>query len=690
MAHSLLISMGDIAALAGVQRPVISTWRRRHPDFPAPVSGGKDRALFDSGEVCEWLVATERADRRKIEPDLHLYGLTQLHVPLSAHDLVAALTALVALRALDDEPLVDGRPDLEGLADRAAEADPADLMLTSEIAGLPDELSWLAGTADDLVEAAWECRRAFERIMNSRARLGAADLGASMVDSQVATLMAGLAGAADQARQHAAVVVADPAAGPGDLLTEVIGAIGEHAAPVVVAAEPDRYLARLSRRRLAAFGVPLADQYVSVADGFGDDGPDPDVIVTQLPYQPSETRSPADLLTRVDEIGLRLADDRSAAVLGPASVLTDPLDPANDRERVRLLAGGAVEAIISLPGGVVPFRPGYQTAIWVLTQAHRSRLRGRVLLADLSNRPLSPEVVDGVVADVVTWRRGGYRAGAHSLRYCAVAEVGRLVTRSGPLTARPAPTERELVTVVPATVTRVNELERALGQLADPATAREAIRTGVARAGDSRPDTASIGALARAGRLSVISGTRLAAEHVTTEGHHHVWGAAEVTGRARIGGRTVDRAVLAEHYPRAVFTEPGDVLVTTTPDKAVRFDGAGFGVVEFGARALRVPESERRRLPPRVLAALLAANCHDGRRAAGAVRASRRLADWQVPLLDPDTADRFDRLLAAMDQRRSLAHDELDALDELVWITAAGLTDGTLTLQPEQERHATP
>ena len=58
----------------------------------------------------------------------------------------------------------------------------------------------------------------------------------------------------------------------------------------------------------------------------------------------------------------------------------------------------------------------------------------------------------------------------------------------------------------------------------------------------------------------------------------------------------------------------------------------------------------------------------------------------KVPLLDPDTAGRFDRLLAAMDRRGSLAHDELDALAELTRITAAGLTDGTLTLHVESGR----
>ena len=67
-----------------------------------------------------------------------------------------------------------------------------------------------------------------------------------------------------------------------------------------------------------------------------------------------------------------------------------------------------VEAIIRLPGGLIPFRPGYETALWVLTQARDSRWRGRVLLADVSDRQLTHEVISDLVEDVITWRRDGY------------------------------------------------------------------------------------------------------------------------------------------------------------------------------------------------------------------------------------------------------------------------------------------
>lgn len=51
------------------------------------------------------------------------------------------------------------------------------------------------------------------------------------------------------------------------------------------------------------------------------------------------------------------------------------------------------------------YRPGYETALWVLTQARGSRWSGRLLLADVSDQPLTANVVRDLAEDVVTWRR---------------------------------------------------------------------------------------------------------------------------------------------------------------------------------------------------------------------------------------------------------------------------------------------
>ena len=45
-------------------------------------------------------------------------------------------------------------------------------MLLTEIRSIPPTAGWLIGLVDDLVEASWSCREAFERVMAVRHRFG--------------------------------------------------------------------------------------------------------------------------------------------------------------------------------------------------------------------------------------------------------------------------------------------------------------------------------------------------------------------------------------------------------------------------------------------------------------------------------------------------------------------------------------
>ncbi len=378
-AAQLTMSMAEIAELADVRRPVVTTWRRRHPDFPAPVDGDALGLLFDAREVANWLIATGRDKYGRIEADLNLHTLAGLGALLPAKDLIALLTALVCLRYLDDdEPLADGTDDIHGaVLNRAEQRDPGDEFLMSEVDLLAPDMGWLVSAVDDLVEAAWGCEAAFERIMRARSQFKAADLYARTVAPELARLIAELSGAAERAARSGTIVVTDLAAGPGDLLAAVADVVGPDYQPMFTVAEADPYLARLVRRRLCVHGVPWVDMDVQICDNLTDESGDPDVIVTQIPYRPGEIRSPEQVLDRVGDVSVRLAPGSSAVVLGPGDVLVGELPPYSSAERARaeLLKGGMVEAIIRLPGGLVPFRPGYQAALWVLTSAHESPWR---------------------------------------------------------------------------------------------------------------------------------------------------------------------------------------------------------------------------------------------------------------------------------------------------------------------------
>lgn len=54
------VTAADIARIAGVGRAAVSNWRRRHPDFPAPVGGPTNSPTFALSDVEAWLSANGR------------------------------------------------------------------------------------------------------------------------------------------------------------------------------------------------------------------------------------------------------------------------------------------------------------------------------------------------------------------------------------------------------------------------------------------------------------------------------------------------------------------------------------------------------------------------------------------------------------------------------------------------------
>jgi len=675
----LLMSMTEIAELAGVQRPVVTTWRRRYRDFPAPVGGDAMGPLFDSRQVTDWLIATGRDRDGRIETDLRLHTLAGLGAGMAPRDLVAVATALICLQALDDEPLAAASADLrDDLMRRAVRLDPHDTCLLSEIALLSADPGWLAAAVDELVEAAWGCQGAIERFMSAGQRFKIGDLYTRTVTPRLARLVSELSGAPERARRRT-ISVRDSAAGPGDLLVAVADVIGPDYQAVFWAVEADAYLARLARRRLSVHGVAWDDLQVAIGPELPQEWGDPDVIVTQIAYVPGESRSPEEVMDRLDEISLRLAPGCTAVVLGPADVLAGQLRAYSQAERTRakVLSSGMVEAIIRLPGGLVPFRPGYEVALWVLTSAYDSPWRGWVLLADVSDRELTAEVAGALVDDVVTWRRDGYRPHAHTRAFGVQVRVTDLVEALRPLSARSPAAMSSRRTKGPELVSRVTELEAGLDRLAtDSQQKRAPVRSRLAAGTRTSPPTQTIGALAKARRLVILPGTRLRGAQTSGAGHHDVIGVPELLSRTRRGDRRLDRVTLAG-LPRAHLTEPGDVIGTTTPEFAVMVDHHGLAVAEFPARVLRIPATERDSFTPRTLAALLLGKL-PSLRPPGAVR-SRRLEEHEVPVLSPAEVAFLDQFLATLDTRQQAAQQELDLVAELRDVTMTGLLDGTLT-----------
>lgn len=674
--RGLLISMPEIAELAGVQRPVVTVWRRRHNgSFPRPVGGDAGRPLFDAQAILDWLVATGRANRETLEPDLRQYALWHLGSGMKPEDLIAFATALVCLRGLDgDEPLQSGVGWAGDLDERASRVDPSDLLLLSEIRALPDDAGWLVHAIDELVEAAWGCRQAFERLLATRNRLNAPTLYRDAISPDLTGLMAAISGASEQAATHSTVAVVDPWAGTGDLLTAVVAAIGESGQPRISAVTGSEQMSRLLRRRLRVWELPMADVDVR-ARSRPPATTDWRVLVTALPYRPQENRSREGHLRFLARLATDLGPGQAAVVLGPADLLAEQMPPTQAGIRSEILRTDAVEAIITLPGGLMPFRPGYQASLWVLRRDESGRGQGRVLHADVSDRPLTGQVVNDLVEDVTTWRRDGYHPAAHRRALTTPVRVADLLSGHSSLTGPRQPELPEANTLRHSRVALLLDLQTQLAEhahqpLPPPLTANMA-----AREDEARP-TVTIGTLIKKEQVKRLKGARIAAEHVAGGGHHRVIGIPELTGHARPGHRMIDRLVLAERYPRARLTEPGDVIVAITADVMALVDVDGFSVAEYPAAVLRV-NGAGQTLTPRTLAALIA-TAPSGR-APGAVR-SRRLDEIPVPVLEPDEVGALDELLFDLDQRRCRAQEQIDILDTLQRTAVTGIADGTLTI----------
>lgn len=686
------IGYAEIAALAQVKRPVPTTWSRRHSDFPAPVTRENGSPLFDAREVVDWLIRTGRgnAEPRRLRAEAALHTLSAWRSSgLSAADLVGALTALVCLRQQHDAPV--GEHAWGDLLAQATDLDAEDTFLLSELRALPDPDRLgpaLGALADELTEAAYTPAEAFDWVLEARRRLGSHDLAADEPTPAVARALAALAGVDTLPDES---VLATPYARSGDLLAALHAAAAEDSGHTYLAAEPDPALARLLRRRMLVRGVYEFSLDVTEGETLStEDWGDPDVLACALPYEAGETRSARRTLEQIQDLTDHLGNGSTAVVLGPADALVRALPRHGEADRLRrsFLDKGLLKAAIGLPDGAFAYRPGYRTAVWVLSRTPKDDRAGRVLLADYSAQPLTEPVLDVLAEDIAIWRASGWRGDRrHELRHATVVLAKDLDDRPGsafsPQHRSPEARYTRAVVERPA---RIADVERHLAELDERATRRTGVdgplRTGaVLRPEDQQVRRTTVRRLLKDRRLRRRPGHRIAPEHLSSDGHYAVLGPEEILGAARFGSRRIDRGLVLTAYEHVQFTEPGDLVVTTSPRFGVHVDTEGLSVVVAPARILRVHPDADPPVRPRALAALLRAAASEHGRTSGAVRASRGIEDLGVPDLGREELERYEAVLAEIERRAELLRQQSEALDDLARITAAGMADTTLTIQ---------
>jgi hypothetical protein len=666
--RSLLLTLADVAALARVQRPVVSMWRSRSRDsdlpFPAPTVRTGKQELFDADAVTEWLVATGRGNNPHVGEETALFAAVE---PTGAADESAAfdgLTSLLALKAATGERLSDH--DAVAILDLADDADPHDRTLYREIAALGEDLTSWAERADAVASAAYTPAAAFEALLARRVRHGLREHSDTAFDPAITELVARIAATLAEPELASAMTFVDPSGG-SDLLVALRVRLGDLDHPSAAIVGPETGAARLARRRAVAHGWWLVD---ATAD---DDGrltlPGTTLVLAQYPSPAKPTMTDDDVLAAIDDIALAMDDDDRAVIVGPAGALADATRSTSvDSARDALLRTDRVRAIVRLPAGLWTARPRQQLAVWVLGPAHKDVAIGDrwITVADLGAAALDDAATEDLVTDIVAAMGNRDAVRGHAFRFAQLARAGAVLASSGDLVGGSRPRARRSQQDPAETAVRVAQLIQEANRAESPAR----IQLEVEHRAPGQSRVVTLGELAAAGTVRVIPGNRLDPADVTSSADVPVIAADEVVGTRRVGERTIDRLTFSTRYPSGRYTEPGDLVFCSSPaGVGAIVDVTGFSVVMAPARVLRLNRAKQPGLVPDAVArALIQASPAGGWRT------------WPVPLVPTDQASALERALAEIFTARANAERRLASLDALASTLTDGVTSGALTL----------
>jgi len=640
-----LLGLSDVAALAQVDRPLVSMWRHRRASsdnpFPAPVRRRGGRDLFDAAEVARWLTLTGLGKNVSALDDVALFALLRGEPADRRSEAITAVSALLALAAASRSGLAE--LDAGQLLDLADDVDPFDLALYSEIKALGDRRAEWAARTEAVIGAAYTPWAAF------RALLGSAEVRADLgtTAGRVSPLLAEfLARVASHEMSPQAVMGSVPL--PGAVL-DLAAAWEDVERPPLRVPEGAGQAERFMRCAAMAAGWVL---------GRAEDGTGSTTGVAQM-----FDADVADALARVSELSVTMRDGDRWVVVGTATALVGGLTGTAADVRADVLRTGRLRAVVLLPAGLRPAHPREQLAVWVLGDAPQElSLTDRwTSVSDLSGERWTADVVEDLFSDVTAALAGPRAVRAHASRFARVVATAELAAANTML-ARTGERRRRARSA-PADVAL--EVSSVVERLAAPVPRIEVVPW---QSGGSGARVTTLGSLVDRGAVQVVRGCRLAAEEVGHEPGVTVLGRPEVRGGV-LGARTVDRLRLVAEHPSFRYTEPGDVVVTTDVPGAV-VDDDGLSIIEYPARGLRLAGSATG-LTPHVLVS--------------AVRTARPGSPWRswpVVLAPPDQAGPLEDVLASVERVRAELMARLAAADALRSTLTSGVADGSITLTP--------
>ncbi|GGI02312.1 hypothetical protein ACFFGR_00615 [Arthrobacter liuii] len=674
--ETLHMTLSDVAALAQVQRPVVSMWRKRsagsaHP-FPEPTALEGGRELFDADQIAGWLDATGRGNNPESMNDVAAFA----RIPGTAAggiqgSPVHALTALLTLKAMTGKTL--GRMSPDELLDMADEIDPDDTFLYSELEAHAESLASTAAFVDRLVDSAYNAPAAFEQLLAARFRAGLREHSdTALTDSTVALIAAAAVELA--ATLGGNPVFADSTRGGSDLLMGIVDAAGESAPVTFLTMDDDGGAGRLVRRRLRVHGVEARQIRAEPSGEFAVQGAV--VHVAQYPSPGQPGMGAKQILAAVEHLVLQMDDQQRAVIIAPARVLCDVPVAAASGLRSGLLRTGRVRAIVRLPQGLLRSKPREAQALWVLGPSFADvPIAGRwTMVADLSTQNLTEDARQDLVSDVAASMGNRATVRAHSFRFARLVQTSTLLASSGALVARQTRRASTPVAAAEAAL-RMEELIR-LQQTGKPEMSADlAVQPADA---NTNPQPASVQEMITAGNLKYVQGNRLIDAHLTRTAGPRVIGPAELLNPHSAEPRHITLLDFAANYPAGRLTEPGDVVFCTSPRAAALVDVDGGAVVLFPARVLRIDAGDPGGLVPDVVAADINA----------LPSADKTWRQWRLRRVPDGQRRKLSETLARLQHGRQLARERLGHLEELATLITDGVAGGSLTLTDPSLNHA--
>ncbi|MCX4096125.1 N-6 DNA methylase [Nocardia sp. alder85J] len=440
--HPAYVYKRDIARLAGVQRPVATTWTKRHPTtFPQPVGFDDQGDYYRLDQVISWLsnrVVPERA-RSEQEPEGITYGQRVRDraaaeyiertsaVPAEAEHIqqvlsmvlgqvgrrlragivsepqfILILLGVIFLRLRDHESWSElrssaGRAPSTALLQEIGFRVDRVLLANGIAPGIrATTVQLVSGRAGDVRDLLDLCdnlgSRAFSRLIDRYA--ATSDLGSAeyFTPPSVAALMAALvAGGAEVSG-----VIYDPHLRGGELLHAAVRLCGPQADVRVRGSSAVAQTLKVAAMRMAVAGRPGEFRLDSTLPWNEQDemGATPaDIVLTNPPFNSRTTRIPGkpvhgwafgdppsynDNFAWLQYVVASLTDNGVAAVLMPAQAAVSA-DHNEAAIRRAMVEQGAIRAVIALPAKMFP-NTDVAASLWIVTRPRKDL--DAVLLVD--------------------------------------------------------------------------------------------------------------------------------------------------------------------------------------------------------------------------------------------------------------------------------------------------------------------